>query len=88
MSTETFDNAADFLAALHGKKPRAKRGRNTRPDLPAAGRAASTGLSTFIKAGWNWTYVVGSGYKLERGPLSTGWHASELAACNAAKELT
>jgi len=86
MTTETFDNPADFLAALHGK-PRQKRGRNTRPDLPAAGRAASTGLSTFIKAGWNWTFHAAHGYKLERGPLSTGWHASELAACDAAKEL-
>jgi hypothetical protein len=72
---------------IDGAKPRTTRGRGTRPELPAAGRAAATGLSTFLKAGWNWTYCVGSGYKLERGALSSGWHASEKAACDAAKEL-
>lgn len=35
MKTETFDSPAAFLEALHGK-PRQKRGRATRPDIPSA----------------------------------------------------
>lgn len=86
MQTETFDNAADFMTALAGK-PRTTRGRNTRPDIPSAGRSPRTGLSTFIKAGWSWEFRVGSGYKLTRGALSSGWQHSELAACDAARGL-
>lgn len=72
---------------IAGAKGRTSRGRRTRPDIPSAGKAPRTGLSTFIAAGWNWTYVVGRGYKLERGALSTGWRVSEQAACDAAKGL-
>jgi hypothetical protein len=70
-----------------GAKPRAKRGRNTRPDIPAAGRAPRTGLSIFLKAGWNWTFETERGYKLERGGLTTGWQPSELSACDAARGM-
>jgi hypothetical protein len=86
MTTETFDDKDAFLAALHGK-PRTTRGRETRPDIPAAPRATRTGLSTFIKAGWAWEFRTGAGYRLEKGALSTGWCASEKAACDAAKRL-
>lgn len=86
MRTETFDNPAEFLAAVQGK-PRTTRGRSTRPDLPSAGRSPRTGLSTFLKAGWCWTYVVGRGFKLEKGALSSGWQVSEQAACDAARGL-
>jgi len=84
--TETFDNATDFLAALHGKKPRTA-ARDARPGLPRAARSARTGLSTFIKAGWCWTYQTGKGYKLERGALSSGWQPDEATCCKVAKEL-
>lgn len=86
MQTETFDNAADFMAAVQGK-PRTTRGRSTRPDIPSAGRSPRTGLSTFIKAGWAWEFRVGVGYKLEKGALSSGWCVSEIAACDAARGL-
>lgn len=72
---------------ITGAKGRTTRGRSTRPDIPSAGKAPRTGLSTFIKAGWNWTYVVGRGYRLEKGALSSGWQHSELAACDAARGL-
>ena len=83
MQTETFDNPADFLAALRGQK----RGRATRPDIPSAGRAPRTGLTTFLKAGWSLTFVVGRGYRLSRGEMATPWAASEAAACLAAKGM-
>lgn len=80
MKTETFDNAADFLAAMKRKKP-------TRPGIPSAGRAPSTGLSTLILAGWNTEYRAGAGYRLYRGALDTGWQIDEAAACTAAKGM-
>jgi hypothetical protein len=86
MATETFDDKAAFLAALHGKL-RTTRGRETRPDIPAAPRSPVTGLSTFIKAGWAWEFRVGSGYRLEKGALSTGWQADEATCCKVAKGL-
>jgi hypothetical protein len=86
MTTETFDDPAAFLAALHGK-PRQKRGRATRPDLPAAGRAPSTGLTPLLVAGWNIEMRVGAGYRLYRGAQDTGWCASEGECCKAAKGM-
>lgn len=76
---------------IAGAKPRAKRGRNTRPDLPAAGRSAPTGLTTLIAGKvrtWSTEFCVGKGYRLYvigRSDLDTGWHDSELDACLAAK---
>ncbi len=87
MSVETYDTAEAFLAALNGK-PRQKRGRDTRPDLPAAGRAPSTGLTPLLVTGWCIEMRVGSGYRLYRGALSTGWCESEAAVCKAAKGMT
>jgi len=72
---------------IEGAKPRTTRGRNTRPDLPAAGNAPRTGLTTFLKAGWNLEFRVGVGYKLERGALSTGWQPDEATCCAVAKKL-
>src|SRR5947207_5995894 len=46
MKTETFDNPADFLQALHGKRAK-------RVAVPRAPVSERTGLSTMIKAGWN-----------------------------------
>lgn len=71
---------------------KAKRGRATRPDIPSAGRAEATGLSGLIAAtpSWSVAYVVGRGYRLyviRRPELDTGWHATEKAACDAAKGL-
>ena len=83
MQTETFDNAADFLAALRGQK----RGRATRPDIPRAGRSPSTGLMPLLVAGWSITFVVGRGYRLSRGTVATPWEASEEAVCVAAKGM-
>ena len=86
MQTETFDTAADFLAALKGK-PRGKRGRATRPDIPSAGRAPRTGLTTLLAAGWSIEYRPSVGYRLSRGTVATPWEASEEDVCLAAKEL-
>jgi hypothetical protein len=88
MKTEHFDNAADFMAAVSGSKRRASsRARVARPDIPRAGRAASTGLTTFLKAGWNWTYDVRFGYRLDKGALTSGWAETEAAACAKARGL-
>ena len=87
MTTEVFDSPAEFLKALNGK-PRQKRGRGTRPDLPAAGRAPSTGLTTLLVAGWNIEHRVGFGYRLYRGAQDTGWQVDEAACCKAAKGMT
>jgi hypothetical protein len=87
LKVETFDTAAAFLEALHGK-PRQKRGRATRPELPAAGRAPSTGLTPLLVAGWNIEHQPAKGYRLYRGTLSTGWCEDEAAVCKAAKGLT
>jgi hypothetical protein len=83
VKTETFDSAADFLAALKPKK----RGRATRPDIPSAGRAERTGLSTLILAGWSIEFIPNKGYRLYKvhGP-STAFFGSEAAACVAARE--
>ena len=95
MKTETFTNAADFLAAAGlTKAPRQKRGRATRPDLPSAGRSPSTGLTTLIAGKsrtWSTAYVVGKGYRLyiiNQPAYDTGWQMDEKAACDAAKRLT
>jgi hypothetical protein len=86
LSVETFDTKEAFLAALKGT--RKKRGRTTRPALPAAGRAPSTGLTPLLVAGWNIEHRVGFGYRLYRGKQDTGWQVDEAACCKAAKEMT
>lgn len=88
MKTEVFDSPAAFLEAAGLAPKRQKRGRATRPDIPSAGRAAPTGLSTLILAAWSLEYVVGRGYRLYRiNGKTTGWHPTEAAVCKAAKEL-
>lgn len=78
---------------LADAKPRQKRGRGTRPDIPSAGRAASTGLTTLIAGKtrtWSTAFVVGKGYRLyviNEPAMDTGWCSSELEACNLAKVL-
>lgn len=82
---------------LAGAKPRQKRGRATRPDLPSAGRAKATGLTTLIapdresgKPAWSLAFVVGRGYRLyvvNEPSYDTGWCESELEACQSAKAL-
>lgn len=82
---------------LSDAKPRTKRGRTTRPDLPSAGRAASTGLTGLIapnkesgKPAWSITFNVRLGYRLYvigQPTMDTGFVSSERAACDAAKAL-
>lgn len=72
---------------IAGAKGRTTRGRGTRPDIPSAGKAARTGLSTFLKAGWSIEFRVGAGYRLDKGALSSGWQIDEKAACDAARGL-
>lgn len=76
---------------LANAKPRQKRGRATRPDLPAAGRSAPTGLTGLIAGKartWSLEYRVGQGYRLYViGGVSTDWCDSEKAVCDAAKAL-
>jgi hypothetical protein len=77
-----------------GRKPR---GRTTRPDIPSAPRQAATGLTTLIapsrasgRAAWSYA-VAGDRHRLYvigEPAMDTGWQASEVAAVNAAKELT
>lgn len=92
MKTEVFEDKASFLAALQGK-PRQKRGRATRPDLPAAGRAASTGLTSLIAGKgrvWSTEFRAGAGFRLYvlgQPACDTGFLPTEQAACDAAKAL-
>ncbi len=86
MTTEIYDDPAAFLAALTGA--RKQRGRATRPDLPAAPRAPSTGLTPLLVAGWSIEMRVGAGYRLYRGALDTGWCVSEGECCKAAKGMS
>lgn len=97
MKTESFGTDREaFLEALHGK-PRQKRGRNTRPDIPSAARVSSTGLTSLIapsreshKPAWSYAFDVQKGHRLYvqgAAHLDTGWCRSELEACKAAKEL-
>ena len=96
MQTEVFDTPESFLAALAGK-PRSKRGRATRPDLPAAGRSPSTGLTSLIApkpgsghAAWSLAFEPAKGYRLyviNDTARDTGWQPSEREACDAAKVL-
>ena len=67
--------------------PRQKRGRATRPDIPAAGRAPRTGLTTLLAAGWSIEFRPSVGYRLSRGEMATPWEASEEAVCLAAKGM-
>jgi hypothetical protein len=77
-----------------GRKPR---GRTTRPDIPSAPKGVRTGLTTLLaptRASGHeaWSYaVVGDRYRLYvigEPTMDTGWQASEVAAVNAAKELS
>jgi hypothetical protein len=86
MTIEMSEHDAARLG-IAGASPRTPRGRETRPDIPAAPRSPRTGLSTFIKAGWRWTFQSGAGYKLEKGALSTGWQVDEATCCKVAKGL-
>lgn len=85
MPIHLSERAAARAGLVTTKKTAAK---DARPALPRAGPAERTGLSTFIAAGWAWEFRVGFGYRLEKGALSSGWCASERAACDAAKALT
>jgi len=72
---------------------RQKRGRATRPDLPAAGRSPSTGLSGLIAGAtraWSVAFDVTKGFRLYAigdPARDTGWCGSEAEACQAAKAI-
>lgn len=78
---------------IAGATPRTKRGRNTRPDLPSAGRSPSTGLTSLIAGNaraWSVAFVVGKGYRMyviNAPALDTGWQADEATCCKVAKGL-
>lgn len=58
--------------------------------IPRAGRAAATGLSTLIKAGWSVQSpdsVRHRLYKINQPAMDTGLCVDELTACNKAKAL-
>ncbi len=87
MKTDEYTDPQAFLAALNGSKRRAsKRAAAARP---RAGQAARTGLSTFLLAGWNYTWQPSHGYRLDnRDGRTSGWQPSEKAACDAARRVT
>ena len=85
MKTETYDNPAEFLAALHGK-PRAKRGKATRPDLPSAPPSERTGLSTTLAAGWNFAWDAQMRCRLYRGDVDTGYCEDEAECVKKARQ--
>ena len=60
---------------------------DARPDIPRAGPAPRTGLTTLLTAGWSIEFRPGVGYQMSRGVVETPWEASEEDACAAAKDL-
>ena len=73
-------------------QPRQKRGRATRPDIPAAGPSERVGLSGLIAGkdrAWSYTFSVANGHRLYiiNGTQDTGWYATLEAACAAAKAM-
>lgn len=79
MRTETFDNPADFLAALHGKRQKRV--------AVAHARSERTGLTPLLKAGWCNEYNAAMEMRLYRGGQSTAFYADEKQACQAARLL-
>lgn len=87
MKTETFDNPADFLAALNGGRKRAK---DARPSLPRAGSVDRVGMSGLIAGKtrtWHYEYTVARGHRFYTQTQDTGYYAELSAACNAAKGM-
>lgn len=65
---------------------RTKRGRSTRPDLPAAAPSERTGLGPLLAAGWNIEWDAAMRCRLYKAGKDTGW-GEEKAICLKAKEL-
>ncbi len=92
MKTETYDlttpeGRAAFAAS--GGQRAVKRARVARPTLPRAEQAERTGLSTFLKAGWAYTWWPVKGYRLDHPDGRTsGWQPSEREACDEARRAT
>lgn len=81
MNTETFDNPADFLAALKGKQRQRKTSALSRE------RSERTGLTSLLLAGWCNEYNAAMGMRLYRNGVSTQFYDDEKAACAAARLL-
>jgi hypothetical protein len=89
MTTETFDDKAAFLAALHGK-PRTTRGRSTRPDIPSAPRGEGDRLGQIARIavyGYSprWDADVGFSFWHPASGARTTAHERYAAACIAAE---
>lgn len=90
---ETFDDAAAFRDALRGK-PRQRRGRNTRPDVPSAlagegDRIAQLGRIAAFGFAPRWDLGVGFSFWNVTTGARTAAHAAYADACIAAeKELS
>lgn len=89
MKTETFDSAADFMAALTGKKPK-KQAADARPGIPRAPAGEGDRISQIIRiAVWGYgpRYTPGVGnffWNPQTGARTTA-HADYAAACIAAE---
>ena len=88
MTTETFDNAADFMAALHGKKR--KRAKDARPDLPRAEAGEGDRIAQLMRIavhGYGLRYDSDAGFAFwnPRTGARTTAHATYAAACVAAE---
>lgn len=56
MKTELYDNPADFMAALSGKKPKKKAARDARPELPRAAAGEGDRIAQLMRiAVWGFT---------------------------------
>jgi len=78
---------------IEGAKPRTKRGRTTRPDLPAAGCSPSTGLTSLIAGktrAWSLAFEPARGFRMyviNDAARDTGWQADEATCCEVAKRM-
>jgi hypothetical protein len=94
MKTELYDNPADFMAALTGKKPRkpAKAARDARPELPRAAAGEGDRIAQLMRiAVWGYTPRWDAGMFSFWNPQTgarIAAHADYAQACIAAeKEL-
>ncbi len=90
MQTEIFDNAADFMAAVQGKKPR-KPARDARPDLPRgpAGEGDRVAqLMRIARFGFSLRFDSGGGFCFWQPSTGarTTVHATYAGACIAAEQ--
>lgn len=88
---KTTEVDAGTMRRALGAQPRQRAKRAPKAGIPRAGRQERTGLTTLLRAGWSVQSPDSVQYRLYligQPAMDTGVCASELDACNRAKELS